>query len=318
MISSFYRVDGKKLQKQYKNHLSEFKQWEQREHASEWLLYPDNMGESLSIDETAFTNGELYTILTNKDAKGQKGCLVAMIRGTKSDEVLDILLKLSEGKRKKVKEVTLDMAGSMNLIVKLAFPKAVRVIDRFHVQRLMIDGLQEVRIKHRWEAIDAENEAIEQAKQHSKVYKPQLLPNGDTLKQLLARSRYLLYKSNNKWTEKQQKRAQVLFERYPDIEKAYKLTEQLKSIFEHTATKGVAFTRLAQWDRKVRETGFKAFNTICNTIQQHYQGILNFFDNRSTNASAESFNAKIKAFRSQFRGVTKIDFFLFRLTKLYA
>ncbi|WP_240377647.1 transposase [Arachidicoccus soli] len=39
---------------------------------------------------------------------------------------------------------------------------------------------------------------------------------------------------------------------------------------------------------------------------------------RSTNASAESFNAKVKAFRSQFRGVKSIEFFLYRLTKLYA
>ncbi|MEJ6616595.1 MAG: transposase [Crocinitomicaceae bacterium] len=46
--------------------------------------------------------------------------------------------------------------------------------------------------------------------------------------------------------------------------------------------------------------------------------MLNYFDNRITNASAESFNAKIKAFRSQFRGVTNIGFFLFRLTQIYA
>nr|WP_232505683.1 transposase [Flavobacterium crassostreae] len=46
--------------------------------------------------------------------------------------------------------------------------------------------------------------------------------------------------------------------------------------------------------------------------------MLNYFDNRSTNASAESFNAKIKTFRNQFRGVRKVDFFLFRLTKLFA
>ncbi|MFK7115142.1 transposase [Flavobacterium oreochromis] len=45
---------------------------------------------------------------------------------------------------------------------------------------------------------------------------------------------------------------------------------------------------------------------------------LNYFDNRSTNASAESFNVKIKAFRSKFRGVKNIEFFLFRLTNLYA
>ncbi|WP_246253303.1 transposase [Flavobacterium collinsii] len=41
--------------------------------------------------------------------------------------------------------------------------------------------------------------------------------------------------------------------------------------------------------------------------------MLNYFGNRNTNASAESFNAKIKAFRSQFRGVRNIDFFLIQI-----
>ena len=50
----------------------------------------------------------------------------------------------------------------------------------------------------------------------------------------------------------------------------------------------------------------------------HYKNILNYFDNRSTNASAESFNAKIKAFRAQFRGVRNIEFFLFRLSNIFA
>ena len=230
MITSFYKVDGKRFQKQYKNHLSRFKDWDQREHAADWLLYPPNMGACLSIDETAFTNGELYTVITNKEAHGQKGCLVAMIRGTKTDEVVDVLLKMSEGLRKCVREVTLDMAGSMNLIVKLAFPKAVKVIDRFHVQRLASEALQEIRVKHRWDAIDAENEAMEAAKQKGETYKSKLLPNGDTLKQLLARSRYLLYKTPSDWTDRQKQRATLLFERYPDIKQAYKLTEQLKSI----------------------------------------------------------------------------------------
>ncbi|WP_194767396.1 transposase, partial [Tamlana sp. I1] len=45
---------------------------------------------------------------------------------------------------------------------------------------------------------------------------------------------------------------------------------------------------------------------------------LNYFINRSTNASAESFNAKIKAFRTQFRGVRNVKFFLYRLTTNFA
>ena len=66
------------------------------------------------------------------------------------------------------------------------------------------------------------------------------------------------------------------------------------------------------------KSGFKSFNTIAGTIYEHYDEILNFFVNRSTNASAESFNAKIKAFRASLRGVIDIKFFLFRLTKIYA
>ncbi|PWV44386.1 transposase, partial [Chitinophaga sp. S165] len=45
---------------------------------------------------------------------------------------------------------------------------------------------------------------------------------------------------------------------------------------------------------------------------------LNFFDNRATNAAAESFNAKIKAFRNALRGVRYVEFFLYRLAKIYA
>ncbi|WP_245583369.1 transposase, partial [Salinimicrobium terrae] len=79
----------------------------------------------------------------------------------------------------------------------------------------------------------------------------------------------------------------------------------------------VAFTKLAHWYKQVEDTGFKAFNTVANSIQLNYRSILNYFQNRSTNASAESFNAKIKAFRSQFRGVKNVEFFLYRLTRIF-
>jgi transposase len=45
------------------------------------MLFEKNMGTHLSIDETALSNDELYAIVTNKSAKGQKGAIVAMIRG---------------------------------------------------------------------------------------------------------------------------------------------------------------------------------------------------------------------------------------------
>ena len=276
------------------------------------------MGKRLSIDETAFTNGELYTILTNKSAKGKKGSIVAMVKGTKAEDVITILNKLPESKKNKVTEVTLDMAGNMALIIKRSFPKASLVIDRFHVQKLTSDAVQEIRIKYRWEALDFDNQSIEEARKKGITYHSEILSNGDTIKQLLARSRYFLYKSSTKWTKSQKQRAELLFKLYPDIKKAYELSQKLSWIYENTKDKTYALTRLAQWYEQVRKAGYKSFNTIARTIESHYINILNYFDNRSTNASAESFNAKIKAFRAQFRGVRNTEFFLFRLTNIFA
>lgn len=282
------------------------------------MIFPENIGEKLSIDETSLSHGELYTILTNKAAKGKKGCIVAIVLGTKAEVVIKIIEKISLIKRRKVKEITLDMAANMELIAKKCFPKAVLVTDRFHVQQLATEALQEIRIKHRWEAIDAENEAIEKAKTTKQQFHPTILSNGDTVKKLLARSRYVLYKNRTVWKESQQERAKLLFERYPDLEKAYELSQNLSEIFENSKNKLYGTTRLAHWHEQVRQSGFKSFNTISRTIENHYQTILNYFDNRSTNASAESFNAKVKAFRAQFRGVKNIEFFLFRLTNVFA
>lgn len=238
--------------------------------------------------------------------------------GVKVEPIIEQLLKIPKSKRDKVKEITLDMANSMKLIAKKCFPKATQVTDRFHVQKLALEALQDIRIKHRWEAIDGENELIKQAKNLSKDFLPETFSNGDTRKQLLARSRYLLYKAPSNWTQDQYVRAKILFEAYPDIKKAFNLVQGLRNIFNTATSIQTAYTKLAHWYKDVEKSGFKAFNTIANTISLNYRSILNYFINRSTNASAEAFNAKIKAFRAQFRGVKNVEFFLFRLTQIFA
>ncbi len=317
-LGDYFKVNGKLLEEQYRDHLSNFHEWDQLEHACDWVLFPCNIGVYISIDETSLSDGELYTVLTNKEAKGRKGALIAIIKGTNSDYVRKILEKIPLRKRKMVKEITLDMAPTMEKIARYTFPNAKLVTDRFHVQKLAYDAVQEIRIKHRWETIEQENNEIELAKEVQQKYIPYVLANGDTLKQLLARSRYLLFKSETKWTSTQRQRAELLFARYPDIEEAYELSMELGRIYHTTKDKGIAYTRLAKWYNKVEKAGFKSFNTIAKSIQEHYLTILNFFDNRSTNASAESFNAKIKAFRASFRGVRNVSFFLFRLSNIYA
>ncbi len=106
------------------------------------------MGEHLSIDEASQSNGELYTIVTNKGAHGRKGSIVAIVLGTDSDTVLHALRQIDSQMRNRVTEITLDLADSMHRICRYAFPRAKRVIDRFHVQKLALEAVQEIRIAH--------------------------------------------------------------------------------------------------------------------------------------------------------------------------
>lgn len=138
------------MQRQYRNKLSDFNEWKYRHNAGEGLVFPANLSPNLSIDETSLSHGELYTIVSNKSAKGKKGTIVAILKGTNSESIIPLLQKLPEKARNKVKEITLDLAGSMGLIARRCFPNAMRVIDRFHVQQLASEALQEIRIRYRW------------------------------------------------------------------------------------------------------------------------------------------------------------------------
>ena len=129
---------------------------------------------------------------------------------------------------------------------------------------------------------------------------------------------YLLFKSSEKWTESQKKRAKILFREFPVLKDAYSLSHSLRMIFAKNTIKDAARLSMAKWYNKVEEVGFHSFNVIAATFYEHYDDILNFYNKRSSNASAESFNAKVKNFRASLRGIVDEKFFLFRLSKIYA
>lgn len=316
-IAESYGLEPKLFERQYKDHLSGFHQWDQKDHADEWLVFEDNLGTHLSLDETSVSNGELYSILTNKAGKGGKGSLVAMVEGTKADDISKVFNKIPLHSRLDVKEVTLDFSSSMEKATITSFPNARLTTDRFHVQKLVTEALQEMRVRLRWKAIEEENKAVKQAKRNGKRYTPRLYQNGDTKKQLLARSRYLLFKPKGKWLDRQMKRAAILFKQFPELEDAYNLTMCFRGIYETSKTQETARNRFQAWFEKVEQTSYDSFKTTAHYLENHLDTILNYFPDRSTNASAESFNAKLKGFRALLRGVSDKKFFLFRVSKIY-
>jgi transposase len=242
---------------------------------------------------------------------------VAIASGTKSTDVITILKKIPISMREKVTEVTLDMSNAMDSIIKGSFPAVTIVTDRFHVQQLVSEAVQEIRILLRKKAIKEESRAILRVRKKKKIYQPKLFENGDSKKQLLARSRYLLFKAKNKWTESQTGRAAILFKEFPELEHAYHLSMMFRSWYENNTDREEAKVGLQQWYQKVEEENIEPFLVAAESIKAYEDTILNYFHNRSTNASAESFNAKLKGFRALVRGVRDVKFFLFRVSKLY-
>lgn len=281
------------------------------------MVYPGNISESIAIDELTLSKGELYTYITSKGKQQRNGTMIASIRGTKSEDIIRSGMLIPESERIKVKEISLDMAATMKLAATTLFPNARLVTDRFHVVKLVLEALQSIRIAYRWDAIEQENKEIERCRKRKEAYEPTRFSNGETRKELLARSRFLLFRMPSQLTENQKERARILFREYPKLRNAYRLTIKFRKIYEQKSPQK-AKSRLVKWFADIKIWKIQEFNTVANSIRMHLDTILNFFINRSTNAFAESFNAKIKLFRANLRGVSNPDFFLFRLEKLFA
>jgi len=278
-------------------------------------VFPENFGKDMAIDETGLIDGELYSILINKEAKGRKGALAAIIKGTKSSIITRAIQdKVTFEKLVKIKEITLDLANTMDWTARQIAPNAIRTYDRFHVQQVVSDAVQTIRVDLRWKAIEEENEAVLKAKEIGVEYNSKTFSNGDTKKQLLARSKYILYKPSNRWSETQRERAEILFREYPSLQEAYNLSMYFRNCYEHKNKK----YRFDDWIELVRSRDIKEMKVAAETVKKHLSGILNYFENGSTNAAIESFHSKLKLFRQRIRGVVDKDYFFFRIIQYFA
>ena len=346
-LERYFKVDGRNLERCYKDHLSGFADWDQLEHASDWMLLPENTGDHLSIDESLHCK-DLFTFLSDKDGHGRRGTLIAAVRGTKAEDVSEQLMRIPQEKREAVKEVTMDFSDSMQSIVEKCFPDAMIVIDCFHIIKRVCDGMDEMRMRFKRKAASGQKKEEREfnrkkalrkkarayyRKRHPRKrgekrgrprlrangkYIPKTLSNGDTEVELLTRAKYILPKSGDDWGGNQRERAKMLFGLYPKLREAYSLVCQLRCIFrDRGLTREMAEVRLHKWYKSVSQANIKEIISARDCIKEKEEYVLNFFINRSTNASAESLNSKMKGFRSELRGVRDLPFYLYRCSMIF-
>ena len=289
-----------------------------------------NFGPNMAIDEKHI-NGEFFSILSNRDT----GKVAAIIRSVKGKWLKKCLYDLPRKIRWNVKSLSRDLSQTFADVGNEIFMNAVHVADKFHILKMGFEALQSVRIRYRQEILAEERVRYEifrcqeaerrnlckknQEKFVAKIFpKSPIYSNGDTQKQLLARSRFLLYKFESEWNSEQRKRAKILFRCFPDIEKSYKLMCHFRAFYaikpQHNIPK--AREALRVWFQRVGGVEISEIQNFASSVFRHKEEILSFFEKGDTNALAESINSKIQRFSVSNFGTRDSNFFFFRLKNL--
>lgn len=260
----------------------------------------------MSIDDKNI-GGEGYTIIANKETKK----IAAMIMSTKHQILESVLHKVPRKIRWNVQSLSRDLAESYNWVGRTCFPNAVQIADKFHMVKLGLEALQDVRVRYR-------QKALSQEWQDEKKF-PQNFSNGDTLRQLLARSRYLLFSFESEWTESQRERAQILFQYFPEIENAYRDILAFRRFYRtEIGSPEKASRSLSAWFKRMKKSEVPELKTFVKTVKDNEETILAYFMQGRTNAFAESLNAKIQRFLISNYGIRDRNFFHFRLSTFLA
>lgn len=342
-------VDGKKLWRWYRDVLSGFleEQSQTEQHKYDFkvtvngkekqvrvpILKPSNIGPHMAIDEKQIGE-QMHTVLTNRDT-GK----IALLTNTLKVSELSQLITHFEGKGFEVKTITRDLSNGYDWFARQFFPNAGHIADKFHIIKSLLDAQQDVRIRYRQQVLTEkrlkyeafkENEKLREEKSQKKgtpyekkkfKFREKKLSNGETPLELLARSRYLLYKFKNNWTESQQERAKVLFEQYPQIKVAYQLAATFRNWYrkEQIGTPIEALEReLNDWYEKTDLADVDEMSNFKSLVERHQSIIIRYFENGYTNAIAENINRRIKRFIIINQGTRDRDFFYFRVANFFS
>ena len=330
LIAYVLGMSSKKLNRWYKDVLSGYKQARERGDLEKHnlqvieqgqlvdiavpILEEENLGVQMAVDEKTI-NGTCYTVLSNR----QSGKIALMAGTLKTKYLSELMSRFDIGKRIKVKSVSRDMANHYDWFVRESFMNAYHVIDKFHVIKNIMDQLQSVRIYYRQQEFAKRRKAAE----NKEDYDETILENGDSVLQLLARSRGLLFTMPHNWTPQQRHRANILFRLFPKIQRAYYLVNKIRRWYKpppgkitYQTTKDKKREYIAKIIKELQNSDIPELKNIAFLLKRNLENILNYFIAKETNALAEAINQKLQRFISSNYGTRNIKFFLFRV-KIY-
>ncbi len=244
----------------------------------------------IAIDEIAIGKGHHYlTVVLNL----RSGAVVFVGDG-KGVEALVPFWKRLRRSRAKVKAVATDMSAAYIRAVRDHLSGAVHVFDHFHVVKLFNDKLSAFR-----------RELYHQAA-------------SDAERKILKGTRWLLLKNpENLDTERGElQRLEEALRLNQPLASAYYLKEDLRQIWSQP-NKRTARRVLRDWLARARASGIRMLVQFADTLEQHQEGVLNYYDYPISTGPLEGTNTKIQLMKRQAYGFRDYQFFKLKILSIH-
>jgi transposase len=209
------------------------------------------------------------------------GNLIEMIDSHRQQDIVEVLMRQPLEVREKVEEVSVDMWGGFPKVIEQVFPNAKLVIDRFYVMKAVNKDLNKLR-----RGIGITDR----------------------------RSKYLLLSNRINLEQEQIEKLEIVLKKSECLRIAYEMKEEFREIYETNMTVTVAQTEFKDWLNYAKIF----FQESASTIVNHFEGICNYFLNRTTSGVMEGINNRIKLIMRQGYGFSNFDNFRERVLACFS
>jgi len=220
----------------------------------------------IGIDEFSYRKRHRYaTIVVDHDAQR----VVWAGKGRGAETLCDFFKMLGKDRGFQLETATIDMAGGYIKALEEHAPHVQIVFDRFHVQRLASDAVDEVR-RELWRAL-----------------------RGTEDEHAIKRTRFVLLKRHDNLDHDERTRLKTVAKRNKRLYRAYLLKEALADALDYKQPKRAA-AALDAWLSWASRSKLAPFVRVARTIRTHRDGVLAYIKDRLTNGFTEGINNKAR------------------------
>jgi transposase len=220
----------------------------------------------IGIDELSYRRHHEYVTVVVDHLRRR---VVWASRGKSAATVQEFFDELGPERTAKIEVVTIDMSPAYIKAVRDGAPNARIIFDRFHVQRLAQQALDEVR---RDQVRSIEDPAKRRGIKGTRFA---LLKNAWNLNDIEGQRLAEVQRTNKK------------------LYRAYLLKETLAAVLDRRQV-NVARAKLLEWCQWATRSQLKPFAKLARTIKKHTEGILGYVQTGLSNGIVEGLNGKIR------------------------